>query len=251
MKKHAIGVLIKDRWDFTFRTLKSINDCEQSSDSFDLFVLDNGSTNDNIVNLEDYLRASHLHWMRLDLLQDLPISIAWNKFLYMAKDYEYKTKIDNDIVVPNVKFLDIMAEYSRQANVDLVSAIPVNPGLPPHYAQIGVSRAVYNNMPYLYGACMMLTKKCFETLGYFDERLERQVDVEYSQRAILNNLNIGYPTDFYVDHLGLRGSTTMSKEESQRKYKEASHILKDEGRMVYAPTLWENQEMPIENSGSL
>jgi len=90
----------------------------------------------------------------------------------------------------------------------------------------------------LLGGCMQISKKAYDTLGYFDERLSRQIDVEYTQRAIRKGINIGYHPSYWVVHMGAN-SPTESKEVYESKMSESIRKLQILPTLDKMPTIWE------------
>ncbi len=239
MVDYALGILIRDRWEMTLATLQGLANSKQ--DNYDLFIIDNGSSKENVDKLKKSIDDLDLNPVSTFFIHDLPISKAWNLFLVNAKHYDYRIKLDNDleIVDENTKFLDVMREYSDQHGIDLTAIIPLNPGIPFHIMWIEACRVKQNGMSYLHGGCMMITKKCFDKIGYFDERLNRRMDIEYSHRTLRNEMKIGYPPNYWLKHLGAN-KNTVGRSEAVRRYEEALRISKEEGNMTgRVSSMWE------------
>jgi len=256
MKKHALGMVVKDRWDITLKSLQSIYYSDQDKGSFDVYLIDNGSTEENVNNIKEFVKSGMLPVKNLFCMSEMSISKAWNLFLSVARNYECRTKYDNDLVLcgtispsepkpaglppevpmggtnpgaiasgPPIRgigqhrhkkpqkgqthtaFLDHLFEFNKTYNVDLSALVPVTPGQPFDSMMAECASQTWQGMPYLFGACMMMSKKCFDTFGYFDERLSRRIDIEYTQRVIKQGFNIGYHPSFYVNHIGAANST--------------------------------------------
>ncbi len=240
--KHALGILIKNRWEYTHQTLISLEKSRQDKSTYDLFIIDNDSDQENIRKLKQYAASSTLPIKRLFFIEDASISIAWNLFLKYAKEYEFKTKMDNDLVIEsNIKILDKLESFSKQKNIDIAALIPLNKGVPFKMMLENVLAAKASGIPYLYGACMMISRKCFEKIGYFDERIERRMDIEYSHRAIRNRLRIGYPDDCWIRHLGAgRKNVTEEWADVKRRANIAKKIELDSPIKTYANSVWES-----------
>jgi GT2 family glycosyltransferase len=116
-KLHAVGMLIKDRWDLTDSTLTSLYYSNQSKTNYDVYLIDNGSSNDTRLKLDEYTQSGLVQVKNLIHLPALPISAAWNLFLMLTKDYSYRTKMDNDIILDNT-------------TIPPVTKIPANAALP-------------------------------------------------------------------------------------------------------------------------
>ena len=292
MNKHCVGIVIKDRWDLTYQTLMSLYYCSQSS--FDLILIDNGSSSENLDNLKEWMESGLIPVKNLFCLPETPLATAWNLFLAMSKDYRYRTKMDNDLrffntPVAHVKplelqpvspakkmatpmmtgtnpgatpvasfvkgagrqhtkkssqrthsaFLDHMELYHKRVTADLIALVPVSPKENFAATYKKLHTVTYKDMPYLFGACMLITKKCFDKLGYFDERLPRKIDIEYSQRALRNGINISYHDFYWVSHIGARQSTDDQAARDE-KYRQALFIQDSEPPVeCYADSEWE------------
>lgn len=99
-KKHCVGILIKDRWDLTLKSLLSIAYSDQPKDTYDLFIIDNGSSQSTWDNLKQWC-ASHILPIRnvLRIRNSVSAAKAWNLFLCLTSEYDYRTKMDNDVVL--------------------------------------------------------------------------------------------------------------------------------------------------------
>jgi hypothetical protein len=101
MRKHALGIVVKDRWYLTQKTLQSLYHTDQIKDSYDLFIIDNGS--DPIVSndLKEWTQSAIVPVKNLIKTKSLPIAAAWNLFLSITTDYYFRTKLDNDLIFAN------------------------------------------------------------------------------------------------------------------------------------------------------
>lgn len=302
-KRYAIGIVIRDRWDLTQNTFNGLFYSDQDKSTYDLYLIDNGSSEETNLKIKQYVKSGLLPVKNLIVTPELSISKAWNLFLCLAKDYEYRVKFDNDIVLHNTivprsekaftiqknvsmpnhvdpsagspkshsvingiglsnkskakrdmikhnmnhsSFLEHMYDFSFENNVDLVALVPVSPNENFGKMHDAVIRVKRGGIPYLFGSCMMITKKAFDTLGYFDERLPRRIDIEYSQRAIRNNLNIGYHPFYGVAHIGA-GKSTESRDQIEQKYQHANMIEINEPKIeTKADSQWEKVIMSIQ-----
>lgn len=98
MKTCAIGLMTKNRFDLTKQTLDSLFYTDQDKSSYDIFIIDNGSDTANLRNVKDYIKASALPVKNFISIPDTRLSVAWNLFFALARNYEYRIKLDNDIV---------------------------------------------------------------------------------------------------------------------------------------------------------
>jgi len=260
-KRHALGLLVKDRWTCTEKVLHSLRFSELKSKEYDLFIIDNGSTLGTRASLKSWLATHSLPLKNMFFISESSIGTAWNLFLIMTRDYAYRTTMDNDLVLfqtpvlsdapvvssprpidengpgdygtnpgapvggkpvmgamakpkpkkasipADSRFLTGMEKFGREVNAELVCMIPV----------AGTDRflnsyiAVHNNqflgLPYLVGGCIQISKKCFESVGYFDENLLSCVHLDYSQRTLKCNMNIAYFERYGILHFGANQPT--------------------------------------------
>ncbi len=293
MKKFAVGMIIKDRWDLTENALNSIYYSDQISSSFDIFLIDNGSSPENTTNLRDFIKAGLLDIKNVFLIKEMSVPKAWNLFLAITKNYQYRVKFDNDLVLArtiaatavkdsekrtsqpkrqptpiiggtnpgaipsgppirglgqtkkqniflpaHTQFLHYMEDFGKDNNADIVALAPVSPGQTFMSQILEIVRRKFDGLPYLFGACMMISKQCFDKLGYFDERLERRIDVEYTQRAVRNGINIGYHNYYFVSHIGAFQSTEPRKLIDLR-CNEAIKIGRKTPIKCYCDSMWE------------
>jgi hypothetical protein len=85
---------------------------------------------------------------------------------------------------------------------------------------------------------MGVTKAGFDKIGYFDERLERKIDTDYSIRAIRQGLNIGYHHGVGVTHIGV-GKTTEDGEQFQKRSTHANEIMGTDQATGFVHSMWE------------
>lgn len=301
MKTYAVGIMVKNRWELTKQTLDSLFHSDQDKNTYDLFIIDNGSDAPNVRNLKDYAKYCGLPIKNIISIPETTLSEAWNLFLALARNYEYRVKMDNDVIlketlpvitpkkptgapnpldygtnpgsiptgppvmgagVPQIamnrrrltkklqshsRFLDHMTEFSKNNQVDVVSLLPVSP------TQTFVSmfnaaiRKTWTGLPFLCGGCVMISRPCFEKIGYFHEKLPVRLDIEYSQRAIRNGLNIGYHPYYFITHIGANSHTETN---TQRKSKNQDAIAVEQSSPIetYANSKWEKVVYDIENA---
>ena len=101
MRKHALGIVVKDRWELTQKTLQSLYHSDQLKDSYDLYLIDNGSSPIVAQNMSDWCRSSIVPVKNIIRTKPLGIGPAWNLFLMITRDYLYRTKLDNDLIFAN------------------------------------------------------------------------------------------------------------------------------------------------------
>lgn len=242
--RYAIGILVKDRWDLTVQCLKSIYFNEQTSDSYDIYIIDNNSNDETKNNLKKYCQSTSLPIKNIIFIPEINIPSAWNLFLGITSEYRYRVKLDNDIVIHkntpmqlsykdrhmldqlgkgvtagggNVRvgatrirprrrnssqaFMTEMQKFSQTNNADIVALPCIGPTEVFNVTYNKLISAQLDGLPYLQSGCMLITKRCFKEIGYFDERLDRESGIEYTQRAIKNKLNIGYCETVHCLHV--------------------------------------------------
>jgi GT2 family glycosyltransferase len=251
--KHAIGLVIRDRWDLTKQTLKSLRASAQKK--YDLYLVDNGSSDENVKKLQTFIAKSKLPVKHLFLLDEVPISIAFNLTLYMARGYQFRVKMDNDILIAHSQknFLDIMVKTMRskpkrrkQPEIGLVSVLPIATNWTKNKTLIKRFReeaATYREFgkPYMFAACLMISKACFQQVGYFDERLWRRIDVDYCHRAHSAGIGLAYAHDYWIVHTGA-GTSTEGKEEVRNRYRQAKKFAR-RGKRSHG-TIWKGLQVP-------
>lgn len=101
MRKFAVGIVVKDRWDLTQKTLQSLYHTDQLKDSYDLFIIDNGSDPVMSNDLKEWTLSSIVPVKNLIRTKTLPIAAVWNLFLALTTEYYFRTKLDNDLIFAN------------------------------------------------------------------------------------------------------------------------------------------------------
>jgi len=145
------------------------------------------------------------------------------------------------------RFIDHLTGFAEANAVDLTALVPVPPTMAfPSAFNEAVNRTL-DGRSYLAGACMLISKKAFELLGYFDERLDKRIDIEYSQRAIRNRINIGYHPSYWSIHIGAR-EPTDEKAVRDQKYAIATQIMQSQPIPNYSDSTWEKVLRQIKKS---
>lgn len=101
MRKHALGIVVRDRWSLTQKTLQSLYHTDQLKDSYDLYLIDNGSDPIISADLSRWTESAIVPVKNLIRTKTLPISGAWNLFLSLTTEYPFRTKLDNDLIFAN------------------------------------------------------------------------------------------------------------------------------------------------------
>ena len=284
-------MVIKDRWPLTYGTLNSLYYSDEEKHGYDLFFVDNGSSPENFNNLKKWLSSGLLPFKGLVRLEkEIPIAEAWNIFLALSRGYDFRIKLDNDLVFlgtpavswsvlssknfgkpptpspgdvgtnpgsPKVAgfikgigdfgrrgrkktqavhscFIQHLEECAIKSNAEVIALAPVPGNAPfPKIVQ-ELAGQQYKGTSFLIGGCMMVTKKCFDQIGYFDERLPRRIDMEYSLRAVKSGFNIAYHDRYYVVDMGLQNTDS----DAASKYQMATGILDKQGLKDYCSSKW-------------
>lgn len=293
---HSLGILISDRWDLTEKTLLSLYYSDQSTDTYDLFLIDNGSSQRNLNSLKEWASTSLLPIKNLISLRKMSIPQAWNIFLMLSQDYSFRTMMDNDIVLYNTPvgleppaadvstgtsvgyagvnpgavpvvsirntgdfftpaarpvagakearkglsstFLDHLQSNADEMDAGIVALVPVVPKVPFMNALENAAQARYRGRPYLLGGCTMITHEGFKKLGYLDERLTRHVDVQYSQRALLQRINISYHPSYWAFHTG-HDKNTFDENDYELEGRKSRQIMDSEPLTeLYVDSAW-------------
>jgi hypothetical protein len=118
-------------------------------------------------------------------------------------------------------FIEHMSSFASQYNVDIVSLPPIQPRVPFVPAFVVLNGKRWRNKPYAKGGFTLITRKCFESIGYMNEGMPLMSDVEYSQRAMESGLNAGYHDGIYCVHLG-HERPTLNDMDANKKQLEAN-----------------------------
>jgi len=106
MRKHCIGIVVCNRFDLTQKTLQSLYHTDQLKDTYDLFIIDNGSNEQVSADLKEWVKSAIVPVKNLIKIKNVGIGPAWNLFLSMTTEYPYRTKLDNDLIFANTPVAD-------------------------------------------------------------------------------------------------------------------------------------------------
>lgn len=135
------------------------------------------------------------------------------------------------------RFLDHLTGFATEFSVDLAALAPVPPQLSFPAMINQLANRTLDGRSYLLGSCLQISKKVFDTLGFFDERLQRRIDIEYSQRALRSGFNIGYHPDYWVIHMGA-DAPTEDKGTLDHKHAFSSSIMQQQPLAGKADSQW-------------
>ncbi len=286
MLKHAVGIVAQNRWNMTYNTLNSICYSQQDKSQYDLYIIDNGSSEEEYENLKVFLSSTFVSYKKLIRLgKKISLPEAWNLFLALSKDYDYRTKLDNDIlfegtsvanwnppqrtfsappppfemtnpggppevgpivsafnhsnvpkIKPSSKFLHEMENFMQKNKTHSVSMVPVPYGHQFLDAYMNVVNTKFMDYPCAPGNCMMISKEAFDKIGYFDERIPRLIDYEYTQRMMRKGLNVGIHDSHYVIHMGMNTPTDGGN--VTNNIRTSKDILSKQGTLYYGDSIW-------------
>jgi len=301
-KKYCICIVVQNRWNFTKACFDSLGFCDQSPDTYDVLVVDNGSDSETTTRLRQWAESSQLPLKNIFCIRKVTMPVAFNLAFLMAKDYDYRIKLDNDIVLhdtpmeivkkaskagekpkptlspldgctdPNMligvtastvmgahskpmkrhgrggpsssAFLDLLETFSVENSIGITALIPAEPTKPPGAKYKECLSLKEGGASYLIGGCMMIDKPSFDKLGYFNETIPRKIDVEYSQRALANGINIGYHPKYWSQHIG-NNLDSDTPEEKQKSVVIANNVLNQSRNLGYMSTRWQKAEDKI------
>lgn len=106
MRKNAVGIVVSNRWNLTQKTLQSLYHTDQLKDTYDLFIIDNGSNEQVSADLKEWVKSAIVPVKNLIKIKNVGIGPAWNLFLSMTTEYPYRTKLDNDLIFANTPVAD-------------------------------------------------------------------------------------------------------------------------------------------------
>lgn len=121
--------------------------------------------------------------------------------------------LDNDVFVPP-GWLNILAEESQKQNVGIVAAIPSNES-----DRLNAKRSLDGliDFPHVSGACMAVTRECFDLVGFFDQNLINSgEDTDYCYRALMAGLRVTSTPRLVVPHLAGSTRKDLGKREMER-----------------------------------
>jgi len=271
-KKHALGIVVTSpdlrRWSLTQKTLQSLYHTDESKTNYDLYLINNGCDAVVTAEMKEWAQKGLVPIKNVISTKRIGIGPAWNLFMDIARDYPFRTKIDNDLIfantpvavkpyekgkkvrgaspadagsnpgaIPVASFMmgagknvvrDNMRQHTRflhhlesriqesDLGICALAAVPV--GLTLANAMPGISELAWRDQPCLMGACMTVSKQCFDQIGYFDETLPCFIDKEYSQRAMGSGINVGYVENYCVVHIGANDATNSPEQVQKNEW---------------------------------
>lgn len=131
MRSHAVGLVCQNRYELTQKTLQSLYHTDQPKDSYDLFIIDNGSDPAVSQKLKEWVESAIVPVNTLIHTKKMGLGAIWNLFLNITKDYQFRTKLDNDLIFANTPVAD--KKYTRETTTRQASPADggVNPGATP------------------------------------------------------------------------------------------------------------------------
>lgn len=274
MNQYAVCVLCNEKLDLTRQTLESICSSNQPCNSYDLYLIDNGSSQ---ATQSFFKCCTEKYNLKNIFLFQKPVNIskAWNLFLVLTKDYNFRTLIDNDIVLKNTfglgemplisnmsvkpsqndpgtsftigagrktrkkdtsDFLDKASSFMSAYKLGILSYVPVLKGPDFHDMILAFSQNKKNKIPYIVGGCTTISKSVIDKIGYFDERLYWYIYMDYSTRFVKTKGKIGFHDNYWVLH---KHQNNKNQQHLDRKRESLKLIDEDDKNKILVNSSWE------------
>lgn len=120
--------------------------------------------------------------------------------------------LDNDVLVP-AGWLTTLVQGSKKPHVGIVAGIPSNER---DRLRAKPSADGLIDFPSVSGACMGITRQCFNAVGFFDEALVNAEDRDYCHRALLAGFRVSSAPRLVVPHLSGPTRREVDKENMER-----------------------------------
>lgn len=170
---------------------------------YELILIDDGSV-DGTIRYFATLTDKAFHQSRrhgLSKARNLGLSSAQGDLVVM---------LDNDVFVP-AGWLTTLVEESRKPRVGIVAGIPSN-----ERDRLNATPSLDGliDFPCVSGACLGITRQCFNAVGFFDERLVNNAeDTDYCYRAAKRGFRVTSTPRLVVPHLA--GATRRELDKGQ------------------------------------
>jgi GT2 family glycosyltransferase len=142
------------------------------------------------------------------------------------------------------EFLYHLVDFHRESGADMVSLVPLSPENSFIDEHKKACTNLFMDAPYLRGGCVMITKAGFDKCGYYNEKIERMGDLDYSRRIMKAGLNIGYHPRYWVQHNGHELYTEGPNLASTRQQM-ARHYMENTPTVINMGTKWEKKGKAI------
>lgn len=211
----AIFMITYDRLNYTKLAIESLY--KMASYPFDLFIVDNGSTDGTIEYLEGLRKEGKIKEMILNS-ENCGISKASNQAVdvIMKGDYQIVGKYDNDCISMTSgwlsKIVDIWKINHRLALSPYVSGLKDNPGGAPRVAYGHIGNELIGVTKHLGGICVFTSADAYKSFRWDEDSFLHGVqDMEFSQYLLFNDYRLGYLENYQVSH-GPQGTTEQIKD---------------------------------------
>ena len=201
-KKPATIVMVTcNRLNKTEVSLQSLLD--KTKYPYNLIVIDNNSTD----GTRDYLLKNHEWFYRLVLLDDNKGPARASNIGWSLGPKDYYVKFDNDIVVLKDNWLDALVALAN--DLDIYEWIGHSPLGQTFYKKNVNGHVIMTNskMAHILGACNLVTKKAFDTIGYWNSKdfgVYGWEEFDYGVRLRMAGLDYCYAGGpGYVRHMGI------------------------------------------------
>lgn len=230
--KFAVVVAATSRREHLARCLAAL---DHQTVSGDLYLVDNSggplfttcqSLAPKMAKWETEVIVLAARWARVGVAYNIGLLTA------MADGMDYIIKLDDDVLLPPGA---IEAMISHPG----VFAIPPDgAGYMASEIRGSVLETPVGNFPKLYGACFGMLRGVVSHLGFFNERWNRGIDLEWGMRAYLADYSVAYHPEINAMHLG----DVPSEGGIKLKYMQPP-IPHDVLPAIHQWTIWENSSL--------
>jgi hypothetical protein len=241
MTKVAIIILNWNKADLTVETVNSVLNINHQNFSYQIFLIDNGSSDNSITVFQDKFGSNQ----KIKIIQN-ETNLGFvggnnNTIKQILKlDFDQILLLNNDVVV-DPDFLTNLVKNTSKYSL-LGPKIYFAPGFEYHHdryskkdrgkviwfaggqidwknvygSHIGVDEVdqgqydqINNSVDYLTGCCLLINKKVIEKIGVLDEKFFMYLeDADFCQRAKKNDFKIAYIPDAKIWHINSGSSKT-------------------------------------------
>lgn len=225
--KVAIFMITYDRLEYTKLAIDSL--FAKAGYDFDLFVVDNGSTDETIPYLLDLAEKGKIKPVILNE-KNVGISKASNQAVaeILKGDYQIVGKYDNDAISLNSGWLKAMVEIwkvnHKMAMSCYISGLKDNPGGAPRVANGMIKGQLVGLTRHLGGICVFTDVVAYKSFKWDEDSFLHGVqDMEFSQFLNFNGFRLAYLETYQISH-GPMG--TAKQQEDFKDYFERRKIEK-------------------------
>lgn len=112
-------------------------------------------------------------------------------------------------------FINVLVDFCKEYNTGIgcLLAVPEGDNFMAHLEN--ASKLRRKEVPYLLHGCWAIKRNTISKIGIMDERLNAQIDTEYSLRAVSNGISIGYQQDVWVTVPSIWSKPESTTEDNQ------------------------------------